>query len=108
MSRDLPAHPNLEHLKKQKASLVLVADELHGGFDRTRERLAERIEERFILRVSEIDPSRYAQKKPAAGTAPNASSTAVASWSGEPNIPTPRPLHVNTSAPAGGARSSRS
>ena len=45
-------------------------------------------------------PISPAQKKPPAGT-PSASSTAVASWSGTSNMCAPRPLQVNSSAPAG-------
>ena len=41
------------------------------------------------------------RRSPAAGAPASSSSSVRASWSGVPNIASPRPLHVKTSAPAG-------
>jgi hypothetical protein len=52
-----------------------------------------------VLAADRSDLARA--KKPAAGAPPSSEATASASWPGTPNIPEPRPLHANTSAPAG-------
>ena len=52
-------------------------------------------------------PISPAAKKPAAGAPASSSSRVSASWSGVPNIASPRPLQVKTSAPAGIAAAQR-
>src|SRR5207302_7503305 len=51
-------------------------------------------------------PISPAAKKPAVGAPPSSRSIASASWSAMPNIALPRPLHENTTAPAGGSPAS--
>ena len=52
-------------------------------------------------------PISPAAKNPAAGAPASSAAIASASWSGLPNMPEPRPLQANTSAPAGAAAAER-